>query len=140
MRKLLLILLFLFPVLTSCSGGFGTMDRIMKSWQGSTIDEVIRQWGYPHQHQVIAGHDLYHWFREARVMMPQTHTGTATIIGNMAYINIVTDGGGVTNWSCTRTLEVNKSNIVIGTQWSGNNCPFMDVGMGYQYWQKEGTK
>ncbi|MFL2800642.1 MAG: hypothetical protein ACJZ8K_04270 [Paracoccaceae bacterium] len=129
--------LLAFTLVIGCSGGFGTMDRIMNSWMGASINEVINQWGYPHFQQDIAGRKLYHWDRNVSMRMPSTTTGTVSLLGNTAYLNTRTSGGGVLRGSCRRTLEVNKSNIVIGTQWRGNNCPFADVAMGYQHWQKK---
>ncbi len=123
-------------VLTACSGGFGTMDRVMSSWQGASLDEVISQWGYPAAQQDIAGRKLYHWDKTATLAMPSHTTGTANIIGNTAYINTTTYGGGLSHWSCRRTLEVNDSNMVVGWQWGGNNCPFATIGMGYENWPR----
>ena len=49
-------------LLASCSGGAGTMDNIMQSWQGAPIDAAIAQWGYPQKEDVIAGHKIYRWY------------------------------------------------------------------------------
>jgi hypothetical protein len=121
--------------LAGCSGGFGTMDRIMGSWQGAPLDAVIAQWGYPHQEQTIAGHKLYRWFYSKSVTMPASTTGTVTPIGNTAYVNMTTTGGGTFNGNCVRTLEVDERNFVIRWEWSGNNCPFADV-LEYSKWQR----
>lgn len=102
--------------LGACSGGFGTMNGIMASWKGAPLDEVISQWGYPSDQQTIAGRKLYHWRDNRRIYTPPTTTGTVNAIGSTAYVNTTTVGGGYSNWSCTRTLEVNKNNIVTGAQ------------------------
>ena len=135
MTKLLLILSLTLG-LAGCSGGFGTMDRIMTSWQGSTLDEVIAQWGYPDREQIIAGKKVYHWDRVDTYSMPSSTYGTATVVGKTAYVNTTTTGGRTISGSCRRTIVVDINDRVVSTDWKGNNCPFMDVGMGYQYWEK----
>ena len=113
------------------------MDRIMTSWEGATLDQVISQWGYPHGQQKFAGRTIYIWDRNTTLTLPATTSGTVNFIGNTAYINTTTTGGGTSNWSCRRTLEVNNDNIVISWQWSGNNCPFADIAFGYENWQRK---
>lgn len=120
----------------NCSGGAGTMDGIMRSWQGATLDAAIAQWGYPHQEQMIAGRKLYRWFYTKSALLPTTTTGTVTRIGDTAYLNATTSGGGVISGSCTRTLEVDQYNIVIRTQWEGNNCPFAEA-FEYASWRRK---
>jgi len=101
-------------VLASCSGGAGTMDGIMRSWQGAPLDAAIAQWGYPDQEQVIAGHKLYRWYYTKTATLPATTTGTVNQI-NTAYMNATTYGGGTVVGNCTRTLEVDEHNIVVRT-------------------------
>jgi len=138
--KKYIIAISIFAILVGCSGGFGTMDRIMQSWNGASLEEVIAQWGYPTFQQDIAGRKLYHWDKEMSVMMPATTTGSISVIGSTAHLNSTTFGGGMFHGSCRRTLEVNNDNIIVGSQWSGNNCPFADVAMGYQNWQRKPVK
>jgi hypothetical protein len=134
-KKITIVLLTM--MITSCSGGFGTMKRIMTSWEGAHLDQVISQWGYPHAEQTIAGRKVYIWDRNVTVTMPSTTSGTGSVIGNTVNISSTTFGGGTSTWGCRRILEVNDSNYVVAWQWSGNNCPFMDIGMGYQYWERK---
>jgi hypothetical protein len=124
MRALLLLALL---GLAACSGGFGTMDRVMRSWEGAPLDAVIAQWGYPQQEQTIAGHKLYRWFYTKNFAMPATTTGTVTAVGNTAFVNTTTTGGGIIRGDCVRTLD-----------WSGNNCPFADI-LEYSNWQRRSS-
>lgn len=118
------------------------MDSIMDSWKGVHLDKVIKQWGYPIEDRNIAGRTLYVWSETQQWSMPATvnTTGYGSTIGNQTYINTYSTvtGGGVSNWTCTRILEVNKSNIVIDWQWSGNNCPFLEE-MQYKNWRYRGS-
>ncbi|MDC1341957.1 hypothetical protein N8222_09170 [Oceanospirillaceae bacterium] len=137
--KRIIVLGMLLTFVSACSGGFGTMDRIMQSWEGATLDEVVSQWGYPSGQQEFNGRTIYHWDRNATMTLPSSTTGTANVIGNTAYINTVTYGGGSSNWACRRSLEVDENGGVVSWQWGGNNCPFADVAMGYQHWEREGS-
>jgi hypothetical protein len=100
------------------------------------IDAVIAQWGYPDQEQTIAGHKLYRWYYTKSAVLPATTSGTVTQVGNTAFVNATTSGGGAISGSCTRTLEVDDHNIVIRWQWQGNNCPFAE-GFEYANWRRK---
>ena len=123
------------------SGGYGLMDGIMSSWAGASTDDVIKQWGYPHDERVIAGKRLLVWNREVQLTLPATAstTGSVNRVGNTSYYTGTTtvSGGGASNWSCTRILEIDSNNRVIGWQWEGNNCPFMDVAAPYNNWRRK---
>lgn len=118
-------------LLTACSGGIGTMDGIMQSWQSATLDAVIAQWGYPDQEQTIGGHHLYRWFLVKQFSTPAT--ATATQIGQTTYVDLT--GGGPVTGNCTRILEVDEHNIVVRWQWAGNNCPFTEF-PAYTNWRR----
>jgi hypothetical protein len=125
-----------FVTITSCSGGFGTMDRVMSSWQGASLDEAIIQWGPPQQEQMIAGKKYYRWFYTKSGPMPMNTYGTANQVGNTTFVQMNTTGGGMMVGSCTRTLQVDEKNIIRGTHWEGNNCPFADV-LEYSNWERK---
>lgn len=141
MRKIILALAAAAS-LSGCalSGGFGTMDGIMASWKGAHIDQVIQQWGYPHEERVIAGKRLYVWNKTRSFTMPAVSTGqaTGTVVGNSVYVSgsSTTTGGGTSLFSCTRIVEVNAQGRVVGTQWDGDNCPFMEAGT-YSTWRRK---
>lgn len=121
--------------LVGCSGAFGTMDGIMQSWHGAPLDDVITQWGYPSGQQDIAGRKIYIWDKKRILTLPQETTGQARVIGNTAYLSTTTTGG-TSFWSCQRILEVNDKNIVVGSQWQGNNCPYAELGQ-YSSWRRK---
>jgi hypothetical protein len=110
--------IFLASIAHGCSGGFGSMDGIMQSWDGAPLDAAIAQWGYPNQEQNIAGHHLFTWYY------------------NKSVINATTYGGGTLTGNCTRILEVNDKNIVIKWYWSGTNCPFGEA-FEYSSWRRK---
>ena len=112
------------------------MDSIMRSWEGAPLDAAIAQWGYPDQEQEIAGHKLYRWFYTKSASLPATTTGTMNQIGNTAFINATTSGGGTLVGNCTRTLEVDEHKTIIRWQWNGNNCPFAEA-LEYSNWRRK---
>jgi hypothetical protein len=132
----LLIIFISAMTIASCSGGFGTMDRVMSSWQGASLDEAIMQWGPPQQEQTIAGRKYYRWFYTKSAPMPMNTYGTANQFGNTTFVQMQTTGGGMMVGSCTRTLSVDDKNIIVGTHWEGNNCPFADV-LEYSNWERK---
>lgn len=139
MKKLFTLPVFIAALTGCASGGFGTMDRVMSSWQGANVDQVIAQWGYPHEERKIAGRTLLVWHRNVQMTMPAvaSSSGTVNKIGGTAYVNTTTtySGGGTSSWACTRILEV-KENTVVSWQWEGNNCPFSDIGP-YSNWARK---
>ena len=136
-----LVVVAIISLLGACaSGGAGLMDGIMNSWVGASADDIMRQWGYPHEERSIAGKRLLVWNRNVQLAMPQTATtsGTVNRIGQTAYYSGTTtvSGGGTSNWNCTRILEIDKDNKVVNWHWEGNNCPFMEVGP-YSNWRRQ---
>jgi hypothetical protein len=115
------------------------MDGIMSSWIGASVDEVVAQWGYPHEERQIVGKTLLIWSRNVQWAMPATATTTGTVnrIGNTAFVSGTTSvvGGGMANFNCTRILEIDSGRRVIAYQWEGNNCPFMEAGP-YTAWRR----
>ena len=108
MRKKFLIAALVLMAPTAEAGNL--MEEIMKSWVGGTLDQAIVQWGYPEAEKVIAGRKLYTWKDD-----------------KSGFGNLV---------NCERTLQVNQKEVVVGTDWDGNNCPFMEV-FHYKKWRRK---
>ena len=113
------------------------MNGIMSSWDGSTINEVVYQWGYPHEEREFQGHKLYIWHHNKSAHMPQTTNTTGSVVGNTIYATSTTSGGYTMNGSCQRILETDRSGIIVRWEWRGNNCPFGEL-MEYANWRKKG--
>jgi hypothetical protein len=157
MKKYLFVVFILLSI-TSCSGSFGTMNRIMNSWSGEKIENAISQWGMPSGEKTINKHKYYIWSYNKSAFIPQTTTTNgyinqtsnynsqtnytsfgATSYGNINTNNQVnlstsTSGGYMINGNCTRILEVDKIGTIVSTSWSGNNCPFWDI-FEYSNWE-----
>ena len=135
--KVYLTAIFVAFGLAGCSGGNGVMDGIMTSWNGSKLDEVVAQWGYPNTQQDYGDNKLYIWSRNVSMNLPSTANTTGTVSSYGTYTAFTTfSGGGVSNWNCDRILEVNSDSVIVGTQWRGNNCPFAEA-MYAKNWRKK---
>ena len=112
MKKFLSVLLVLLCTAISvfAFGVDDTMSKVMDSWKGCHIDQVIDRWGYPTDEKTIAGHKLYIWKTERTV---------------------TTDGNSTTKevYTAERIIEVDDNNIVIKGRWSGNDLPFTFMGV-----------
>ena len=105
MKKILITILCCFIMLPAYAGFKKVMSKCMNSWLGYTTNEIIKVWGYPTNQKEFAGKKLLYWEDEQ-----------SYIYGNQYGIY------GGTN-TCTRILEINDSNEIIGWEVKGNNCP-----------------
>lgn len=130
----------LLPFALAGCGTTKLMNGIMSSWEGATLDDVVRQWGYPTSVQEFRGNKLYRWEYTKSAYIPQTTTVNATSYQTGAITNFngtaTTTGGHTFYGACTRILEVNPKNIVVHWQWEGNNCPFWEA-MEYKTWRNK---
>ena len=124
----------LLVLLSSCSTT-KTMDGIMSSWEGSNINDVVVQWGYPDEEREFEGRKLYIWNHNKSAYIPETTTTTGSVYGNTVQATSTSSGGYAIQGSCQRILEVNEESTVVSWQWSGNNCPFGEL-MEYASWRK----
>lgn len=140
MKSITISLTAALAVLSGCASTSTVMDGVMSSWIGANADEVVAQWGYPHEERQLLGKTLLVWNRNLQWAMPATATtaGTVSRYGNTAYVTGTTNviGGGVATFNCTRILEIDSGRRVVAYQWEGNNCPFMEAGP-YSSWRRK---
>ena len=134
MKKIVNLLLFIVIMLsvTACSSD-EFMNTAMQSWVGYSLDDVIKQWGYPKDEKTFGGKKLLYWPNNTAIYIPQTYSTNVNYYVNTAYTNTTSYGGGYQNFYCNRILEVDKNNKIIGYQWEGNNCPTRYAGK-YKKW------
>jgi hypothetical protein len=121
-------------VLSSCATR-SVMDGIMSSWEGTNIDSVVAQWGYPDEQREFNGKKLYVWHHNKGFYMPATTNTTGTVSSTGQFnARSTTTGGHAISGGCDRILEVDRSGTVTSWQWRGNNCPFMEA-MEYKTWR-----
>lgn len=107
--KKIFVLLFIFaflPISAQAIGIRSTMDTLMESWVGESINAVIDQWGYPDEVREVAGRKLYYW---------KAHKFYISGTQKQMY-------GSKEN--CNKIFETNSEDVVIKWQWKGTACPF----------------
>lgn len=116
------------------------MNGIMSSWEGSNIDAVVAQWGYPGEQREFNGKKLYVWHHNKSAYIPAT-TNTTGTINPYGGLNVTstTTGGHAIYGACDRILEVDGSGNVVRWEWQGSNCPFMEA-MEYKHWRNKGAR
>jgi hypothetical protein len=100
---------------TSATKEASVMPEIMASWRGKSLNELISRWGYPDREKVIAGRHLYYW-------------------QNGEHNTITTAYGYITELYCTRVIEVDNNDIIVGYQWEGTQCPVVHMQTAYKQW------
>lgn len=115
-----------------------TMDGIMSSWAGSDIEEVVAQWGDPHEVREFKANILYVWNHTTAQTAPQIKIRTTTISGNSASSGSSSTGGSTRYGNCQRILEVNAQGKVVDWQWNGKGCPYREDGP-YANWRRKET-
>ncbi len=128
-RKLKNISLSLCSILlvASCANFIET-NQSMGSWLGEDINTVIQNWGYPDEEKTIAGKKLIVWNSE-RVIQDVDYIPSygSRFNGNGAnrkvrYNRIYTNYTG----KCSRILEIDKNNKIIGWDIKGDDCAYLD--------------
>ena len=113
----------------------------MASWKGATLEQVVSQWGAPddvEEDYMGSGYNLYFWGGNSPV---ETIVEQVKIVDGVKITKKMIEGGG--NYMgphCIRSLKVDDDNIVVTWAYTGNNCPFMDIAMGYQHWERKVSK
>jgi len=105
MKKILITLLCFFTMLPAFASFKTVITKCMNSWKGYSINDVISTWGYPTRKNEFAGKKLYYW-----------EQSQSYIYGNRYGVYGGTD-------TCTRILEVNNNDEVVGWEVKGNACP-----------------
>lgn len=99
---------FVFIIFQSSVFAIGTkstMNKVMGSWKGESINSVIEKWGYPSEEKTFLGRKLFYW-TDNQFACSSTQYGV--------YIG---------EEYCTRIFEIDDNNSVVKWQWKGNNCP-----------------
>ena len=103
---ILLFLLFFFFAQQANAGTKKVMEKILNSWIGYSLEDVMSQWGYPDEEKIIAGKKLYYWHNGQ-----QYYANSASAVAMPVYY-------------CTRILEFDERDVVQSWSYRGNNCPF----------------
>ena len=97
-------------------------DEVMNSWKGQKLDKLFDSWGYPDEEKVIAGKKLYYWHDENIMTMPASSQTFSNFGNNQIFTKTYTDSGGAYPRKCSRIIEADKNNLIIGWTLRGNAC------------------
>lgn len=123
MKKFIIIFLLL---ISASAYAFETyMDKCVKSWIGYSLDDLIKQWGYPDEEKSIAGKKLYIWVDYD--YDTETNSGGIAIskTDKKGRETVFSMGGEAVVDYCKKTIEADENNIIINGSWKGNNCPLL---------------
>ena len=102
--------------------------RIIQSWKGAHIDQVIRRRGLPlGQAKLSDGSTLYEWGHFESFTLPGSTTATVRVIGNTTYADATSTAPTNFSGECTRSLVTDSNGIVIDGSARGNNCCFLAI-------------
>ena len=113
-----------------------TMNDIMASWAGADIEEVVAQWGEPHEVRESQANKTYVWDYTTAKTTPKIRIRTTSISGSTGSSGSSTTGGSTAYVNCRRLLEVNPQGQVVDGQWSGNGCPYREEGP-FSNWRRK---
>jgi hypothetical protein len=119
--SVILLALFLNACATSAN-----YEKILDSWVGSNVDELVISWGYPvNSFKAPNGNTVYAYSSSSSYTMPTNTTSNYNVYGNSVYGSSTTTGGQTLNYSCQTFFEVNENNIITTWRWKGNSCKSM---------------
>jgi len=121
MSRVFIILLFVIG-LSACATT-ANYEKILNSWVGANVNQLVSSWGYPENSFTAPnGNTVYAYNSSGSYTTPTNTTTTYSGYGNSVYANTSTTGGQTYNYTCQTFIEFNQKNIITTWSWKGNNC------------------
>ena len=118
-----LIVVILSALFISACTTVANYQKVLNSWVGHNVDELVGSWGYPaNTFKAPNGNTVYAYNSSGSYTMPTNTASTYNIYGNSVYGSSTTTGGQTLNYWCQTFFEVNEKNIITTWSWKGNNC------------------
>lgn len=99
-----------------------TMNSIIGSWKGESIDTVVAAWGIPDQKFDATETTVYEWTDSASMRLPGISAAAANVIGGAAYAGTTQPQDVDIHGVCVRQLITGKDGIVIAGGCRGDSC------------------
>ena len=117
MRTALILVISL--ILLGCTTMEQANGRI-SAWQNSSLDNLVQAWGLPTKEQTIGSRKFYVWTSHDASNSPAIgiSLGTGGRHGGISLATLF--GGGHEEDYCSRVVEVDKQEAIIGIQWNGD--------------------
>ena len=105
--------------LTACVSMQEADNRVL-AWQTTNLDTLIQAWGLPDKEQVIASRKFYVWNSLDNSTGPTIGVSVGTG-GRRGGISLGTLLGGDSEQNyCSRVVEVDANDNIVGIQWNGD--------------------
>ena len=102
-------------------------DTRVQAWKNTQLNTLIKAWGLPDKEQVIANRKFYVWNTLADSSSPTIGISVGTG-GRRGGISLGTILGGDSEQNyCSRVVEVDANDNIIGIQWNGDPSLCFDV-------------
>lgn len=102
-------------------------DKRVQAWKNTELNTLIKAWGLPDKEQVISQRKFYVWNSLADSNSPSIGISVGTG-GRHGGISLGTILGGNTEQNfCSRVVEVDANDNIIGIQWNGDPAVCYDV-------------
>jgi len=119
--KALGILIFVFMIQACATTE--KYEAVLNTWIGHSAEQLVSSWGYPVRiFRGPNGNEVYQYDWSNNVVMPTQSYTTVNAVGNTAYANTTTSGGGVIGMSCSTYFELNEEKKVVTWRYKGNRC------------------
>lgn len=103
--------------LISCSSASTeNYTKIVKSWEGSDINDLIMSWGPPSDEYTMPNYNkMYTWLWVGEKV---------TTVNYLYYLNMITSNQ--VTYYCKTIFTANENGKIISWQWEGNACKAED--------------
>lgn len=124
MKRLLILAILL---ITGCATT-ANYEKILQTWVGSPVDNLVRSWGPPQSQYELS---------DGGKVIEYSNSSTATMGGYTTYQSVTTynyDGTYSTSsvptttptynvqYSCRTIFDVDENGTITSWRWEGNNC------------------
>ena len=125
------ILLVIFSCATGPRPTTANYQKILDTWVGEQIDQLIAAWGYPKNEFIAPNGRKVYVYERSRIMSmpsyttPSTSTVNVDTFSNTATVTTtpgMTFGGGIAKYVCVTWIETNNSGTIVNWNWRGNDC------------------
>lgn len=111
---------YLTAIMCALIAGCGTVQNYsltVNSWQGTNSSLLYDAWGYPHKIETLPNGNKLLTYSNVEKYKSST-TVTKSDDNKTAYVT----GGDTNVYRCTTWFEVNSRQIIVNTNFKGNNC------------------
>ena len=127
MKSANVIILGVALLLSGCVTNQQVDDRITP-WRGASLQQLLDAWGVPTREQKVANRHYLIWNDYQEDSGVDVGISVGGSIGRNAGISLSTLLGGTTEDNvCSRVVEIDEQQNIVGIQWNGEPSTCFDV-------------